>query len=78
MNETEILQIAVLVAAYISVAKGFGLTERWTHVASLFVAAIFVLVPNSIKEAMTLISIIGLTASGAYNYVKKQGDGKSG
>jgi len=70
--DNEILQLAALVAAYVGVVKGFGLSERWTHVAALFFAAIFVLVPGPVREAITLISIVGLTASGAYQYVKKR------
>jgi len=72
--ENEILQLAALVAAFVGVTKGFGLTERWTHVAALLFAALFVLVPAAARETITMISIVGLTASGAYQYVKKRED----
>lgn len=70
--EEQILQLAALVAAYVGVVKGFGLQEKWTHLAALIVAAVFVLVPEPIREKVVLISIVGLTASGAYQYVKKR------
>jgi len=70
--EEQILQLAALVAAYVGVVKGFGLPERWTHLVALIVAAVFVLVPDVVREKITLISLVGLTASGAYQYVKKR------
>lgn len=75
--DNEILQLAALVAAFVGVAKGFGLTERWTHVAALLFAALFVLVPDQVQDKITLISVVGLTASGAYQYVKKREGGSS-
>lgn len=78
MNETDILQLAALVAAYVGVAKGFGLKDKWTHPTAIIIAAVFVLVPDVVQEKIALISIIGLTASGAYQYVKKQSGGKDG
>ncbi|KIL35876.1 membrane protein [Cohnella kolymensis] len=74
MDENFILQCAALVAAYVGVAKSFGLEEKWTHPTALLVAAVFVLVPGYVQDKITLISIIGLTASGAYQYVKKRED----
>ncbi|OMF37422.1 hypothetical protein BK133_05035 [Paenibacillus sp. FSL H8-0548] len=76
MNETDILQLAALVAAYVGVVRGFGLKDKWTHLAALIIAAVFVLSPEIVREKIALISIVGLTASGAYNYVKKQGGSK--
>ncbi len=70
--ENQILQLAALVAAYVGVTKNFGISERWTHVAALLFAAVFVLVPAPVRETITIISIVGLTASGAYQYVKKR------
>lgn len=74
MDENFILQAAALVAAYVGVAKAFGLTERWTHPTALVVASVFVLVPDAIRAQLTTISVIGLTASGAYQYLKKRDD----
>ncbi|MGM0882584.1 MAG: hypothetical protein ACQEXQ_16275 [Bacillota bacterium] len=74
----DVLQLAALVAAYVGVAKGFGLAEKWTHLVSLLIAAVFVLVPDVIQDKIALISVIGLTASGAYQYVKKRESGSDG
>lgn len=72
--ENDILTLAALVAAYVGVARGFGIGEKWTHLVALVFAAVFVLVPVEAREAVTKISVIGLTASGAYQYVKKRSD----
>lgn len=72
MDENFILQCAALVAAYVGVAKSFGLEEKWTHPTALIIAAVFVLIPDFMRDKLTIISIIGLTASGAYQYVKKR------
>lgn len=71
----DILTLAALVAAYVGVAKGFGLNDKWTHLVALLVAAVFVLVPDFVQTKVIVISVIGLTASGAYNYTKKRTDG---
>lgn len=71
----DILTLAALVAAYVGVAKGFGLGEKYTHVVALIVAAIFVLVPDYIQTELITISVIGLTASGAYQYAKTRKGG---
>lgn len=73
MNEDQVLQLAALVAAYVGVGRAFGLSERWTHPTALLVASAFVLVPSVVQDKLTLISIVGLTASGAYQFVKKRG-----
>lgn len=74
----DILTLAALVAAYVGVAKGFGLADKYTHLVALIVSAIFVLVPDAVQAKITLISVIGLTASGAYQYVKKRDNSVSG
>lgn len=74
----DILTLAALVAAYVGVTKYFGLPEKYTHLVALAVAAIFVLVPEVVQAKITLISVIGLTASGAYQYVKKRDNGGGG
>lgn len=68
----DIMSLAALVAAFVGVARGFGITDKWTHLVALIVAAIFVLVPDAVQAKLTLVAIVGLTASGAYNYVKKR------
>ncbi|WP_028546430.1 hypothetical protein [Paenibacillus taiwanensis] len=70
----DILTLAALVAAYVGVARGFGLADKWTHVTALLVAAVFVLVPVFIQQKLVLISVIGLSATGAYQFTKKKED----
>ncbi|UQZ84033.1 hypothetical protein SK3146_03245 [Paenibacillus konkukensis] len=72
--ENDILTLAALVAAYVGVAKGFGIAEKWTHLVALVFATVFVVVPETAQAAVIKISVIGLTASGAYQYVKKRSD----
>ncbi|MNI97378.1 hypothetical protein D3C73_1560170 [compost metagenome] len=66
----DILTLAALVAAYVGVVKGFGLPRKWTHLVAIAVAAVFVLLSDVAQEKLALISVVGLTASGAYNYTK--------
>ncbi|OXM86450.1 hypothetical protein [Paenibacillus rigui] len=73
--ENDILTLAALVAAYVGVVKRFGMNEKWTHIAALLFSAIFVLIPESAQSLTIKMSVIGLTASGAYQYVKKRSDG---
>ncbi|MFD1957340.1 hypothetical protein ACFSL6_25030 [Paenibacillus thailandensis] len=70
----DILTLAALVAAYVGVAKGFGLSDKWTHLIAIAIASVFVMVPDYIQSKIILISVIGLTASGAYHYTKKRTD----
>lgn len=78
MMENEILELAALVAAFVGVLKGLGLKDKWAPLAATAMAAVFVLVPDGIQEKIALISVIGLTASGAYQYVKKRESGSDG
>lgn len=71
----DILTLAALVAAYVGVAKGFGLKKQWTNVAAVLIAAVFVLVPDWIQTYLIQVSVIGLSATGAYQFAKK-GDEK--
>lgn len=73
---TDVLSLAALVAAYVGVARGFGLTDKWTHLAAVLIAAVFILVPDPIQQTLITISVVGLTASGAYQYTKKRSDTK--
>jgi len=76
----EVAMLAPIVAAYVGVAKEFRLPSRYNHLISLLVAAVFVLVPDHIRQTMTMISVIGLTASGVYHFTKKreeQSDGQT-
>ena len=69
---TDILSLAAVVAAYVGVVKGYGINPKHSHVIALAIAALFVLVPGWIQEKLLLISVVGLTASGAYQYTKKR------
>lgn len=74
---TDILSLAAVVAAYVGVVKGYGINPKHSHVIALAIAALFVLVPGWIQQKLLLVSVVGLTASGAYQYVKKR-DGGNG
>lgn len=73
---TDILSLAAVVAAYVGVVKAYGIDPKHSHVIALAIAAVFVLVPDVVKEKLLAISIVGLTASGAYNYIKKRENGQ--
>lgn len=68
----DVLTLAALVAAYVGVARGFGLPDRWINIAAVMIAAIFVLVPEWLQEIFIQISVIGLSATGAYQFAKKK------
>lgn len=73
----DILTLAAIVAAFVGVARGFGISDKWTHLVALVVAAVFVLIPEQAQIKLTLISVVALTASGAYSYVKKRDGAQS-
>ena len=73
---TDILSLAAVVAAYVGVVKAYGVDPKHSHVIALAIAAVFVLVPEFIQQKLLAISIVGLTASGAYNYIKKRENGQ--
>lgn len=74
--DNDILTLAALVAAYVGVAKMYGVPAKHSSVIAIGIAAVFVLVPAVVQDKIILISTIGLTASGAYNYVKNRSDTK--
>lgn len=75
--ENDILTLAALVAAFVGVAKAYGIKPKHSSLIAIGVAALIVLVPGVVREKIILISTIGLTASGAYSYTKNRpgGDG---
>lgn len=75
MSDELILQLAAIVAAYVGVTKTMGLNPKYSPLVALAIAAVFVLVPDGMQRTITSISVIGLTASGAYSYVKNSGGG---
>jgi hypothetical protein len=72
MDTNNILELAALVASFVGVAKRYGLRNQHSPLLALIIATVFVLVPDEIQEKIVMISVIGLTASGAYHYTKKQ------
>lgn len=76
--DTDILTMAALVAAYVGVAKLLGMPPKYSSLLALGVAAVIVLVPEGVQEKIVLISTIGLTATGAYEYAKNIKSDKGG
>lgn len=76
--EMDILTLAALVAAYVGVAKLLGMPVKYSSILALVIAAIFVLVPDVWREKIIIISTIGLTATGAYEYAKNTKSDKGG
>lgn len=74
MDTNKILELAALVASFVGVAKRYGLRNQHSPLLALLIATIFVLVPTALQEKIIMISVIGLTASGAYQYTKKHED----
>ncbi|OKP95374.1 hypothetical protein A3849_26175 [Paenibacillus sp. P46E] len=72
MLSNETLALATLVAAYVGVAKGFGLKVKWTNLAAVGIAAVFVLVPDALRQKIIEISVVGLSATGTYQLAKKK------
>ncbi|MFK7692846.1 hypothetical protein [Paenibacillus sp. HJGM_3] len=68
----EILQLAAVVAALVGVLKAYNVDPKHNHVAALLLSAVFVLIPDAVQDKLLTICLIGLTASGAYQYVKKR------
>lgn len=66
----EILSLAIVVAAYVGVAKGYGMPNKHNHALAIFVAAVFLLVPAAAQDKMLMISLVGLTATGGYQIAK--------
>lgn len=73
--QTDILTLAALVAAFVGVAKLLGMPVKYSSILALGIAAVFVLVPDVVREKIILISTIGLTATGAYEYAKNVKNG---
>lgn len=73
-NSYDILSLAAIVSAYVGVIRGFGLKKKWTHLVALTCAAFFVLIPAEYEKKIITISIVGLSATGAYQYIKPKGE----
>lgn len=70
----EILMLAAVVTSYVGILKAYGVPSKHNHLFCLVIATVFVLVPDKIQQTLTTISLIGLTASGAYHYAKNPKD----
>lgn len=68
----DILMLAAVVTSYVGILKAYGVPRKHNHLFSLVVAAMFVLVPDRVQQLLLTISLVGLTASGAYHYSKGQ------
>lgn len=66
----EVLMLAAVVASYVGIFKAYGVPSKHNHAIALTMAAIFVLVPDDVQQTLITISLVGLTASGAYHYTK--------
>lgn len=69
---TDILTLSAIVAAVVGVLKSSVLPDKYAQLAAIGVAAVIVLLPPVVQQKVLLIAVIGLTASGAYEYVKKK------
>lgn len=76
--ERDILTLAAIVAAYVSVFKGFKLVpNKYLPVVSLAIAAVFVLIPEEAQSKLIIISTIGLSAAGVYELARGKEGGKN-
>ncbi|MDF2650890.1 MAG: hypothetical protein K0Q73_6695 [Paenibacillus sp.] len=74
----DILMLAAVVASYVGILKAYGVPSKHNHLFSLIIATAFILVPEKVQQTLVTISLVGLTASGAYHYSKGQkSDGES-
>lgn len=72
MNTDMILTLSALVTAYVGVAKTMGMEIKWSSLLALAIAAILVLVPDYIRDKIIMISMIALSATGAYTLSKSK------
>ncbi|TMV48120.1 hypothetical protein FE783_19400 [Paenibacillus mesophilus] len=68
----DILMLAAVVTSYVGILKAYGVPSKHNHLFSLAIAAVFVLVSDHIQQILLTVSLVGLTASGAYHYSKGQ------
>lgn len=69
--DNDILTLAAIVAAYVSVFKGFKIVpNKYLPIVSLIVAAIFILIPDGAQAKLIVISTVGLSAAGVYELAR--------
>lgn len=67
----DIATLAAIVAALTGVAKGLGMSGKFAPVAAMIFAALFVFAPDgAVKDGILTTAVVGLTAAGAYSYVR--------
>lgn len=72
-DSTDIMAFAGVIAATVGVIKSLSLFEdKWNPLIALLIAAIFVLSPEAVRQIITAILVLGLTASGHYHYNKNK------
>lgn len=69
---TDILTLSAIVAAVVGVLKASGLPGKYSQLVAIGISAVIVLLPESIQQIALQIAVIGLTATGAYEYVKNK------
>jgi len=58
------------------VCKGFGVPNKFAPLVAMAFSALFVFLPNGeVKTNLLSAVVVGLTASGAYSYVKPDNGG---
>ncbi|WP_068793598.1 hypothetical protein [Brevibacillus laterosporus] len=73
----DIATLAAIVAALTGVAKGFGVPNKYAPIVAMAFSALFVFLPTGeIKTNLLTTVVVGLTAAGAYSYVKPDSGGK--
>lgn len=72
MDYENILTLAAIVAAVVGVTKAYGVDPKHSSLIAIGVSTAIVLVPEAVRNTIILILTIGLTASGAYSYVKNK------
>jgi len=78
IDESSIMTLAAIVAAVVGVVKGLGLPSKYAPLVALAVAALFELVPSGVQDKLITITVIGLTAAGAYSFTKNRGGSSDG
>ncbi|QDX93653.1 hypothetical protein EEL30_15910 [Brevibacillus laterosporus] len=75
----DIATLAAIVAALTGIAKGFGIPTKYAPLAAMAISGLFVFLPDGALKANLLTTVVvGLTAAGAYSYVKPDSnEGKS-
>lgn len=67
----DIATLAAIVAALTGIAKGFGVPTKFAPLVAIALSGVFVFLPDgALKTNLLTTVVVGLTAAGAYSYVK--------